>query len=78
MRKPISKHALRRAMERVEADGRIHWNEPTGTVVDQIWHELSKKAYNDGRKKPMSRRTVRKMPTEELPEGSAEVVTPNL
>lgn len=60
MRKPISKHALRRALERVRADGRIHWDEPVGTVVDQIWHELEKRNYNSGRKKPISRETVRK------------------
>ncbi|GEM_PF-3248896 len=75
MRKPISKHALRRAMERVEAEGRINWNEPTGAVVDKIWHELSRKAYTGGRKKSISRKTVRKMPAEDQAPGSAEATT---
>ncbi len=59
MRKPISKHALRRALERVHADGHIHWEEPIGTVVDRIWHEIEKRSYNGARKKPLSRATVR-------------------
>lgn len=59
MRKPISKHALRRAMERVQEDGHLSWSEPVGTVVDRVWHELEKKSYAAGRKKPLSRETVR-------------------
>jgi DNA-binding FadR family transcriptional regulator len=59
MRKPISKHALRRALERVREDGMIAWSEPVGTVVDRIWHEIGKKSYNAPRKKPLSRETVR-------------------
>jgi DNA-binding FadR family transcriptional regulator len=59
MRKPISKHALRRAIERVHTEGLIQWNQPVGTVVDRIWHELEKNSYNGTRKKPVSRDTLR-------------------
>ncbi len=79
MRKPISKHALRRALERVHADGHIHWDEPIGTVVDRIWHEIEKKSYNGTRKKPVSRATVRKGALPEMidggPAASSEEVT---
>jgi DNA-binding FadR family transcriptional regulator len=44
MRKPVSKHALRRAMERARAEGMIAWDEPTGTVVDHVWHQLAREA----------------------------------
>lgn len=57
MRKPISKHALRRAMERVHSEGLLRWEEPVGTVVDRVWHELEKDAYNaDTRKKAPARK----------------------
>ena len=59
MRKPISKHSLRRAMERVQAENLLQWSEPTGTVVDRVWHEIEKDAYNASRKKPTSRDTLR-------------------
>ena len=62
MRKPISKHALRRALERVQAGGYISWEEPTGTVVDRIWHEIERKSYDGRRKKPLSRESVRTAP----------------
>jgi DNA-binding FadR family transcriptional regulator len=65
MRKPISKHALRRAMERVRKEGFISWEHPVGTVVDQIWHELEKASYKAPRKKPVSRETVRTAPATE-------------
>jgi DNA-binding transcriptional regulator YhcF (GntR family) len=68
MRKPISKHTLRRALERVHREGHIQWNEPTGTVVDRIWHEIEKRNYNGTRKKPTSRETIRKAPLPELGE----------
>ena len=45
MRKPVSKHALRRAMEQARADGMIAWSEPTGAVVDQVWHQLARQAF---------------------------------
>jgi hypothetical protein len=60
MRKPISKHGLRRALERVQADGHVEYKAPVGTVVDKIWHEIEKKTYTASRKKPMPRDTVRK------------------
>lgn len=44
MRKPVSKHALRRAMEQVRSDGLLAWDEPTGAVVDRVWHQLSRDA----------------------------------
>ena len=55
MRKPISKHGLRRALEQAHADGVIRWDEPTGAVVDRIWHDIEKEAFNSGRKKPAAR-----------------------
>lgn len=54
MRKPVSKHALRRALEQVGAEGRIRWEEPTGTIVDRLWHQLEKEAFG-ARKKPVAR-----------------------
>jgi hypothetical protein len=68
MRKPISKHGLRRALERVHAEGHIEYKAPVGTVVDKIWHELEKRTYNSGRKKPITRESVRT---------AAEPVDPN-
>ena len=44
MRKPVSKHALRRAMEQARAEGVVAWNEPTGTVVDHVWHQIARQA----------------------------------
>ncbi len=68
MRKPISKHALRRALSKVHSEGRIQWDEPIGAVVDRIWHEIEKSSYNGGRKKPASRDTVRAAAVPELTE----------
>jgi hypothetical protein len=62
MRKPISKHALRRALEQVRKDGFLAWEHPVGTVVDRIWHELGKSSYNGSRKKPVARESVRTAP----------------
>lgn len=45
MRKPVSKHALRRAMEQARQQGVIAWQEPTGAVVDHVWHQLSRQAF---------------------------------
>ncbi|HEX2091964.1 MAG TPA: hypothetical protein VHG28_06155 [Longimicrobiaceae bacterium] len=58
MRKPISKHALRRAMERVQGEGLLQWSEPTGAVVDRVWHEIEKEAFNG--KKPTGQTVARK------------------
>ncbi|HEU4885672.1 MAG TPA: hypothetical protein VFT45_25785 [Longimicrobium sp.] len=44
MRKPVSKHALRRAMEQARTEGVIAWNDPTGTVVDHVWHQIARQA----------------------------------
>lgn len=52
MRKPVSKHALRRALERVMAEGRIHLEDPTGAVVDRLWHEIEREMYGQDAKKP--------------------------
>jgi DNA-binding FadR family transcriptional regulator len=73
MRKPISKHTLRRALERVNAEGHVHWKEPIGTVVDRIWHEIEKKSYNGTRKKPVSRDTVRKAPLPDIVEAGPDL-----
>ena len=52
MRKPVSKHALRRSLEQVIEEGLIHIDEPIGTVVDRLWHYIEKEAYeSDGRAK---------------------------
>jgi hypothetical protein len=58
MRKPISKHALRRALERVQDEGLVTWSDPTGSVIDRVWHELEKEAF--GAKKPTGRDAARK------------------
>ncbi len=58
MRKPVSKQALRRALEAVHAEGRIEWEEPTGSVVDRLWHHIEKQAHGQ-RRKTVSRETVR-------------------
>jgi hypothetical protein len=58
MRKPVSKHALRRALEAVQAEGRIGWEGPTGSVVDRLWHHVEKQAHGQ-RKKTLSRDSVR-------------------
>lgn len=52
MRKPVSKHALRRALERVMEEGRIHLEDPTGAVVDRLWHEIEKEMYGADARKP--------------------------
>lgn len=44
MRKPVSKHALRRALEQARTDGLVSWTEPTGAVVDRVWHLISREA----------------------------------
>jgi hypothetical protein len=59
MRKPVSKHALRRAMEAVQAEGHLRWDEPTGAVVDRLWHLIEKQALNAPRKRPLTRESVR-------------------
>ncbi|HEX7240050.1 MAG TPA: hypothetical protein VF263_07275 [Longimicrobiaceae bacterium] len=58
MRKPVSKHALRRALERVQEEGLLQWSEPTGAVVDRIWHEMEKGAF--AAKKPNGREAARR------------------
>ncbi|HEU0051836.1 MAG TPA: hypothetical protein VFQ39_01620 [Longimicrobium sp.] len=58
MRKPVSKHALRRAMEQLHSEGRLRWDDPTGTVVDQLWHHLEREAFG-ARKKPATRTGAR-------------------
>ena len=70
MRKPISKHGLRRALERIEAEGHIQYKAPVGTVVDKLWHEIERKTYNGGRKKPQARESVR---TAALPDSRVEL-----
>ena len=66
MRKPISKHGLRRALERVHAEGHIEYRSPVGTVVDKIWHEIEKRSYAASRKKPIGRETIRTLPATEI------------
>ena len=59
MRKPVSKQALRRALEKVESEGRLEWKDPEGVVVDRIWHEIEKESYNGTKKREESRESVR-------------------
>ncbi len=66
MRKPISKHALRRALSKVQSEGHIDWEEPTGTVVDRIWHEIEKASYTATRKKSAPRDSLRAAPVAPL------------
>lgn len=44
MRKPVSKHALRRALELANDEGKLRWDEPTGAVVDRVWHLIAREA----------------------------------
>jgi DNA-binding FadR family transcriptional regulator len=68
MNKPISKHSLRRALEKVEQEGLLQYSEPIGTVVDRIWHEIEKQTFNGGRKKPAPRATPRAAAVGEKPD----------
>jgi hypothetical protein len=68
MRKPISKHALRRALQRVHKSGVIQFDQPLGTVVDLLWHEVEKQAFTPARKKAPGRETVRTAPVAEIEE----------
>ncbi|MGH7459324.1 MAG: hypothetical protein ACREKN_09660 [Longimicrobiaceae bacterium] len=74
MRKPISKHALRRALERVRVEGVIQWDEPTGAVVDKLWHQIGKRSFGGKKKKPpaRARETIRTMPAAEPAESPPE------
>lgn len=71
MRKPISKHALRRALERVQGEGLVTWNDPTGSVIDRVWHELEKEAFTG--KKPSGRDSARKSRVPALAGAPAEM-----
>jgi hypothetical protein len=44
MRKPVSKHALRRAMEQARDEGMLAWDGPTAAVVDHVWHQIAREA----------------------------------
>lgn len=57
MRKPVSKNSLRRAMDKVVAEGQLQSNVPLNTVIDRIWHEMERENYNGGRKKAAPRAT---------------------
>ena len=46
MRKPVSKNSLRRAMDRAIADGQLECTVPLNTVIDRIWHDMSRENYN--------------------------------
>ena len=59
MNKPISKHALRRAMEKVDAEGLIRCEGPIGAVVDRIWHEVEKASFNEPKKRAAPRTASR-------------------
>jgi hypothetical protein len=65
MRKPISKHALRRAIQKVHKAGVIQFDQPIGAVVDLVWHEIEKQAFTAARKKEPGRDTVRTAVVEE-------------
>ncbi|CAN5215091.1 hypothetical protein BH23GEM4_BH23GEM4_13170 [soil metagenome] len=71
MRKPISKHALRRALERVQGEGLLQLQEPTGPVIDRVWHEIERQAYSGSKKKP-SRDTIRQPAVAEVTVGVDE------
>jgi len=56
MRKPVSKHALRRAMEQARTEGLLAWDQPAGAVVDHVWHLLAR----DALEAPRARRPERR------------------
>lgn len=58
MRKPVSKHALRRALENARDEGLVQMSGPAGSVVDHIWHQIEKEAFG-ARKKPLERDSLR-------------------
>ncbi|HET8656380.1 MAG TPA: hypothetical protein VFL93_12740 [Longimicrobiaceae bacterium] len=62
MNKPISKHALRRALEKMAREGYVQMSEPMGSFIDRLWHEMEKRNYNASRKKPAMRDSLREMP----------------
>ena len=64
MRKPVSKNSLRRAMDKVVADGQLECAVPLNTVIDRIWHEMERENYTAQRKRS-SRETVRTAPVSE-------------
>ena len=68
MNKPISTHALRRAFAKVSAEGYIRFDEPIGTVVDRLWHEVEKGSYNGARKKAAPRAASRPSPAPREPD----------
>ena len=68
MNKPISKHALRRAMEKVEGEGLIQCAGPIGAVVDRIWHEVEKSSVNGAKKRPVRRTPTRAAALSDTPE----------
>ena len=58
MRKPVSKHALRRAMEHARTEGLLAWDQPTGAVVDRLWHQLSRESIEGKPRAGASRATA--------------------
>lgn len=68
MNKPISKHALRRAMEKASAEGIIQCGAPIGGVVDRIWHDIEKSSYTAPRKRDDERIGPRTLAATEPPE----------
>jgi hypothetical protein len=59
MRKPVSKNSLRRAIDKAVADGQIQTAVPLNTVIDRIWHDMEREAYNGGKKKTPARTSLR-------------------
>jgi hypothetical protein len=59
MRKPVSKNSLRRALDKAVADGQLQCAVPLNTVIDRIWHDMEREAYNGGKKKATTRTSVR-------------------
>lgn len=66
MRKPISKNALRRAMDRAVSEGQVQCSVPVNTVVDRIWHEMERENYDSPRKRPEPRDSLRAAPANEI------------
>lgn len=64
MNKPVSKHALRRALARATGEGLLELNHPIGAVVDRLWHDITKQAFpTNGRKRgrPHPRRVANRL-----------------
>jgi|DewCreStandDraft_2_1066082.scaffolds.fasta_scaffold00287_35 hypothetical protein len=64
MRKPVSKHALRRALERLGREDAFRTPWPLGAFVDRLWHELAREAFHERRVATRNGRRADALPPE--------------